>query len=87
MQLLWCKDFLVLAQMRNFSRAADQRCISQSALSRRIKQLEDDLGARLIDRQPGSLQLTPAGRVFLQHCEQMLKQDQALREQISNTIQ
>ncbi|MCP4988715.1 MAG: LysR family transcriptional regulator [Colwellia sp.] len=46
----WLKDFVVLAQTRNFSKAADLRHVSQPAFSRRIKALEAKLNCKLVNR-------------------------------------
>ncbi|MBL9048416.1 MAG: LysR family transcriptional regulator, partial [Tabrizicola sp.] len=45
MDLNWLEDFLALAESRSFSRAAEVRGVTQSAFSRRIRALEDWLGA------------------------------------------
>jgi LysR family transcriptional regulator, hypochlorite-specific transcription factor HypT len=60
----WVDDFLSLARTRSFSRSADERCVTQSALSRRIRSLEAWVGADLVDRSTYPLTLTPAGKVF-----------------------
>lgn len=65
MDLQWCDDFLALAEWQNFSRAAQQRKLSQSALSRRIQALERWFGAPLVDRQAQPVLLTEAGERFL----------------------
>ena len=49
MQIKWVDDLLAVAQTKNFSRAADLRCVTQSALSRRIRSLEDWAGVELVD--------------------------------------
>ena len=64
MDIKWLEDFLSLAQTRNFSRAAEDRCVTQSALSRRIQALEAWVGTDLVDRSTYPLVLTPAGRMF-----------------------
>ncbi len=64
MDIKWVEDFLSLAQTRNFSRSADDRNVTQSALSRRIRALEAWVGADLVDRSTYPLALTPAGKVF-----------------------
>lgn len=64
MDIKWVEDFLSLAQSRNFSRAAEDRNVTQSALSRRIRALEAWLGAELVDRSTYPLTLTAAGRAF-----------------------
>ncbi|BAP45793.1 LysR family transcriptional regulator [Pseudomonas sp. StFLB209] len=67
MHTKWIDDLLAVAETKNFSRAADQRCITQSALSRRIRSLEEWVGVELVDRSTYPVQLTRAGRTF---CEQ-----------------
>ena len=64
MDIKWVEDFLSLAQTRNFSRSAEERNVTQSALSRRIKSLEAWVGADLVDRSTYPLTLTPAGKLF-----------------------
>lgn len=64
MDIKWLEDFLSLVQTRNFSRSADDRNVTQSALSRRIRALEAWVGTDLVDRSTYPLTLTPAGKVF-----------------------
>ena len=64
MQTKWIDDLLAVAETQNFSRAAELRCITQSALSRRIKSLEEWMGVELVDRSTYPVQLTKAGQVF-----------------------
>jgi LysR family transcriptional regulator, hypochlorite-specific transcription factor HypT len=64
MDIKWLDDFLSLAQTRNFSRSAQERCVTQSALSRRIQALEAWVGTDLVDRSTYPLVLTPAGKMF-----------------------
>ena len=65
MELQWIDDFLVLCQTRNFTRAAEARCTTQSAYSRRVQRLEEWLGASLFYRESRPVTLTPAGEEFL----------------------
>lgn len=65
MELKWLEDFLSLSEHLNFSRAANDRHVTQSALSRRIKQLEAWVGVPLIDRTTYPVSLTAAGQNFL----------------------
>lgn len=73
MDILWLKDFEALVACRNFSRAAEERNVSQPAFSRRIRALENDIGVRLINRETLPLTLTPAGDVFLSQARIMLR--------------
>lgn len=65
-------DFVVLAETLSFSEAAEQRYISQSALSKRIRSLEKDLGEPLIDRSSRSIRLTEFGEGYLPYAKQIL---------------
>lgn len=64
MEIDWLEDFLALSVTLNFSRAAEARNVTQSAFSRRIRNLEMWVGARLIDRSVYPAALTPAGLSF-----------------------
>lgn len=57
-----------MSQHLNFSRAAEQLCLTQSALSQRISQLEDCLGVKLFRRHQSSVELTDSGRKLLKYC-------------------
>ena len=65
MDLNWLRDFECLARTSNFTRAADERNITQSAFSRRIKALESWVGLPLVNRATYPVQLTEAGQQFL----------------------
>ncbi len=64
MNLIWLEDFMALAATGNFSRAAEDRHSSQPAFSRRIRALEEWIGAELFDRRSQPAQLTEAGEWF-----------------------
>ena len=73
MDIIWLRDFEALTVHKNFSRAAEDRNVSQPAFSRRIRALEDEVGVKLIDRQTFPLSLTPAGEVFLAQARSILR--------------
>ena len=64
MNLIWLHDFLALAATGNFSRAAEDRHSSQPAFSRRIRALEEWMGADLFDRSSQPATLTEVGEWF-----------------------
>jgi DNA-binding transcriptional LysR family regulator len=64
MNFIWLEDFLALASTGNFSRAAEDRHTSQPAFSRRIRALEDWIGAALFDRSSQPARLTEVGEWF-----------------------
>lgn len=74
MELRHLRYFKAVAELLNFSRAAEQLHVAQPALSRQIQALEEDLGARLLDRNRVRVQLTDAGRSFYAHSCKILAQ-------------
>lgn len=79
MELRHIRYFIVLAEELNFSRAAQRLHIAQPPLSRQIKELEDELGAKLFNRSKRHVELTPAGKVFLQKAYQIFDQVEQAR--------
>ncbi|OBG39414.1 LysR family transcriptional regulator [Mycobacterium sp. E3198] len=65
--------FVVVAEHRHFGRAAAALRVAQPSLSRQIRRLEQQLGARLLDRAPQGTQLTDAGEVFLPRAKALLR--------------
>lgn len=72
--------FKALAEQRNFGRAAEAVNISQPALSVQIKELENTLGQKLVERRARDVVLTPFGRLILSHVTRVLGEVQALSE-------
>ena len=64
MNLSWLDDFFALMASGNFSRAAEERHMTQPAFSRRIRALEEWLGTELFDRSTQPARLTAAGEWF-----------------------
>ena len=73
MEIKWLEDFLCLVDTRNFSRSAEVRATTQPAFSRRIKGLEEWVGARLFERSKQPISLTPAGEKFRPIAEEVLR--------------
>ena len=73
------RAFLAVAELRNFTRAAERLGLTQTAVSHQISQLEKLLGRRLFDRGPSGVSVTAAGQVLLPHVDDGLR---ALREGI-----
>jgi DNA-binding transcriptional LysR family regulator len=61
--------FRAVANHRSFTRAAQELALSQPSVSHQVAALEHEIGARLLDRRPGGLQLTPAGALLLEHAD------------------
>jgi LysR family transcriptional regulator, low CO2-responsive transcriptional regulator len=67
------ETFLEVARHKSFSRAAERRFRTQPAISSQIRAIEDEVGARLLDRSGGRVALTDAGRIFLKYVEDALE--------------
>ncbi|MGI5373504.1 LysR family transcriptional regulator [Streptomyces sp. CA-251387] len=65
--------FTVVAEHGHFGRAAETLRVAQPSLSRQIRRLEQELGARLLDRTPRGTRLTEAGEVFLPRARALLR--------------
>lgn len=79
MELRHLRYFIAVAEEKSFNKAAVRLYISQPPLSRQIKQLEEEIGVTLIDRENRPLKLTEAGEFFYDHAIQILKKSDDLR--------
>lgn len=66
---LYLDAFYTTALMGHFTKASEELCITQSALSQRISKLEADLGTSLFIRESTGIRLTPAGEELLLYCK------------------
>jgi DNA-binding transcriptional LysR family regulator len=73
MELRHLRYFIAVAEAENVSRAALKLHVSQPALSRQVRDLEDELGFPLLERSAKSVRLTDAGRVFLPEARAVLQ--------------
>ena len=67
MELQQLKYFRAVAEQEHVTRAAEKLFVSQSAVSRAVTQLEEELGVPLFYRQGRAVVLSPYGRLFLEH--------------------
>lgn len=82
MDLVLLKTFLEVARLRHFGKAADRLCVTQSAVSARIKQLEAELGAQLFERQRNDIRLTAAGQRLQKHAETIVQGWERARQDV-----
>lgn len=74
--------FLEIAQLRSFTRAAEVLHIAQSALSRQIRILEDELGASLFNRYDRGVTLTETGEILRDRASLLLREIASLRDEV-----
>ena len=67
------ETFLEVARLSSFSRAAEKRFRTQPAISSQIRALEEDVGAKLLDRSGGKVSLTAPGKIFLRYVEDAIE--------------
>ncbi len=72
--------FTLVVDKGSFTQASQSIGITKSRISRRIAQLEEQLGVRLLHRSTRKLMLTDIGQVFYQHCKAMVSEAQAAQE-------
>lgn len=73
MNTRFLESFLLVVEMGSFRAAAERLHVTQAAISNRIASLEEELGARVFDRGPGELRLTPVGLRLISYGERMLE--------------
>jgi DNA-binding transcriptional LysR family regulator len=80
MTLRQLEVFVAVAQAQSFRRAAERLHTSQPALSQHVRELEQDLGVRLLDRLRRSVHPTDAGRLLLEHAHRVFTTLDSARE-------
>lgn len=78
------KAFIKVAETGSFSRAAEQLFLTQPAISKRIKQLEQQFASKLLDRQGKQIHLTQTGLALLPRARQILKDIQHAQQSIAD---
>jgi LysR family transcriptional regulator, low CO2-responsive transcriptional regulator len=79
------ETFIEVARLSSFSRAAEKRFRTQPAISSQIRSLEEEIGAKLLDRSGGKVSLTASGKLFLRFAEDTLDARKAVTTAIAET--
>ncbi len=87
MELLQIRYFYKVAQLQHMTNAARELHISQPALSKTIRQLEEELGVTLFDRVGKSVRLNEAGSLFLNYAETLLSVLNEARTRMADYIE
>ena len=79
------ETFLEVARLCSFSRAAERRFRTQPAVSSQIRALEEEVGAKLLDRSGGKVSITQSGKLFLKYAEETIEARKAVCVAIAET--
>ncbi len=79
------ETFLEVARLSSFSRAAEKRFRTQPAISSQIRSLEEEVGAKLLDRSGGKVSVTAPGKLFLRFAEELLESRKTMLTAIAET--
>ena len=82
MELRQLRYFVAVAEAGNINRAAKRIFLTQPALSRQIKALEDEIGQCLLERQAHSIRLTPIGDALLREARELLQHAELVLERV-----
>lgn len=84
MDLRVLRYFVVIADSGSFTAAASIACVAQSALSRHIRELEEELGVALLRRLPRGVRLTSAGATLYESANRILNEASRVRGELSH---
>ncbi|MFD9125248.1 LysR family transcriptional regulator [Kitasatospora sp. NPDC059571] len=87
MQLQQLRYFAAVADLRNFTRAAERLLVAQPSLSQQIRSLERELGGELFHRTRGNIALTDAGEALLPLARRILADADSARLAVQETVQ
>lgn len=84
MELRHLRYFVTIAEEQSFTRAAERLWVAQPGLSTQIRRLEEELGVKLFERHTRGVDLTDAGRVFLERARAALAAADDARASVSD---
>ena len=87
MELRQLEAFVVVSELKSFSKAAEYLYLSQSTISSHIKNLENELKKSLITRTTKSLQLTSEGEIFLRYAKRILETKDAAIDALNSPVE
>lgn len=86
MEIRHLRYFIAVAELRNFTKAAEASFVAQSALSQQISRLEHELGAPLFVRGKRGARLTPAGELLLPHARRLVADEAWARAEMRSYL-
>ncbi|MBH8598376.1 MULTISPECIES: LysR family transcriptional regulator [unclassified Thermoactinomyces] len=85
MNVEWLEAFLITAKAKSLTKASEQLHMTQPALSKQMRKLEEDLGATLFIRSATGVELTEAGKILFEEIEPVLRKIHSIRKDILMT--
>lgn len=85
MKTEWLESFLVTATTKSLTKASEQLHMTQPALSKQMRKLEEDLGVELLFRSATGVQLTKAGEILFEEIQPVLRQISFIQKKILAT--
>ncbi|KOO37121.1 LysR family transcriptional regulator [Priestia koreensis] len=82
MRTEWLESFWITADTRSLSKASEQLHMSQPALSKQMRKLEEELGASLFKRTSSGVELTKAGEILYKEVQPLLQKLQSIQREI-----
>ncbi|MCG3462549.1 LysR family transcriptional regulator [Xenorhabdus bovienii] len=79
------RAFIVISDLKSFTRAAEELCTTQGALSVKLKRLEEKLGKKLIERTPRQVRLSAHGELFIKSARNFLEAHEQAIASLSDT--
>lgn len=76
MEMKYSKEFVTLANSKNFMQAAEDLFMAQSTLSKHIQFLERDCGHKLFHRNTRNIELTRFGKAYLPYAEEIVRTEE-----------
>ncbi|NBD25032.1 LysR family transcriptional regulator [Paenibacillus glycinis] len=83
MRIEWLESFQIVADSKSLTKASESLHISQPALSKQIRSLEDELGAKLLMRSSSGVTLTPSGQIVLERSRRIIRDINRIRREVT----
>ncbi|MFT8329184.1 MAG: LysR family transcriptional regulator [Oenococcus oeni] len=81
------REFITLSEIGNYQIASEKLFISQSTLSKHIKEMENILGGKLFDRSPRKIELTELGNIFLPYAKKIVLTEDSCLNVVSSYME
>jgi LysR family transcriptional activator of glutamate synthase operon len=84
MKIEWLESFMQTTEKKSLTKASEALHMSQPALSKQIRNLEDELGAKLLIRSTTGVALTPSGQILFERNKTIINEMNTVRDQYTS---